>query len=331
MGGFLQDEKLKQAQFKSVSSYFSDAARLEGVYKELPRAHCLPVEFAEQNLLPEIREAALAYFARHGIKWHDGLNGRPSNHLCDSQVCCVNFLFPFSDKPDALARVLRPVFPDIKKMLPVEDGRYVSFEWIGAKNYLIERISRSGQRTRGANFTSADAIVMFERKDKKRQIVLIEWKYTESYSGTSLKYAKSGTDRSKIYRHLYESVDCPLDKEILPDFDALFYNPFDQLMRLQFLAHEMERAHEMGAQVVSLLHISPAANADFQRVTAPKLERIGASVLEVWKTLVKPEGRFISVSSEELFGKITATQLPKMKSWIEYIHERYAWLNVSVA
>jgi hypothetical protein len=161
MGGFLQDEKLKQAQFKAGSSYFSDSARSEGIYKEMPRAHCLPVEFAEQNLLPEIREATLAHFAKHAIKWHDGFNGQPSNHMCDSQVCCVNFLFPFADRPEELARVLRPVFPDIKKMLPVEDGRYVSFEWIGARNYLKERISHSGQRTRGANFTSADAIVMF--------------------------------------------------------------------------------------------------------------------------------------------------------------------------
>jgi hypothetical protein len=326
MGGFLQDEKLKQAQFKAVSATFSDAARLDGVYKEQPRAHCLPVEFAEQNLLPEIREAALAHFAKHGIKWHDGQNGKPSNHLCDSQVCCVNFLFPFADQPEALARILHSVFPDIKKMLPVEDGRYVSFEWIGAKNYLRERISRDGQRTRGANFTSADAIVMFERKDKQRQIVLIEWKYTESYSGTSLKYAKSGTDRSKIYQHLFDGEDCPLDKELLPGFDALFYNPFDQLMRQQFLAHEMERAHELGAQIVSLLHISPTANGDFSRVTSRQLERVGESVNEVWQALVKPEGRFISVSSEALFGKVTAVQLPKMKPWLEYIHARYSWL-----
>jgi hypothetical protein len=33
-------------------------------------------------------------------------------------------------------------------------------------------------------------------------------------------------------------------------YDALFYEPFYQFMRQQFLAHEMELVHEMGADRV---------------------------------------------------------------------------------
>lgn len=66
-------------------------------------------------------------------------------------------------------------------MLPMEEGefpdRYVSFEWIGHEDYLKEKKSKDGRRTRGANCTSADAAVMFDREDGLRQIVLIEWKY----------------------------------------------------------------------------------------------------------------------------------------------------------
>ena len=193
MGEFLESEKPQQAKFKASSPYSSDAARADGIYKGKSRPFCLPLEHAEENLFSEIRQIAPAYFASQSIKWHDGQNGKPSNHLCDSQVCCVNFLFPFADKPRALAEVLRPVFPAIREMLPIENGQYVACEWIGQENYLGEKISRNGKRTRGANFTSADAAVMFERPDGKRQIVLIEWKYTESYGGTSLKIAKSGT------------------------------------------------------------------------------------------------------------------------------------------
>ena len=76
---------------------------------------------------------------------------------------------------------MKPVFPDLDEMLPIEDGQYVAFEWIGKQNYLGEKISRNGKRTRGANFTSADAAVMFKLNDGQKQIVLIEWKYTESY------------------------------------------------------------------------------------------------------------------------------------------------------
>lgn len=327
MGGFLEGEKPKQTKFKSTSPYFSDLARSEGVYKGKPRPFCVPLEFAEQNLFPEIRESALSHFAEHSIKWHDGQNGKSSNHLCDSQVCCVNFLFPFADKPEALAQVLRPIFPELEKMLPVESGKYVSFEWIGQENYLGEKISRNGQRTRGANYTSADSIVMFERKDRKRQVVLIEWKYTESYGGTFLKISDSGTDRTNIYRHLFESADCPIKKDILPSFDSLFYEPFYQSMRQQFLASEMEKAHEMGADIVSLLHIAPAHNTDFRKVTSPELVKLGESATGIWKKLVKNEGRFISVSTEQLFGNLSAEKSPEIKTWLEYIHLRYAWVR----
>ena len=300
---------------------------MEGIYKNKPRLFCLPLEFAEQNLIPEIRESTLEYFSEHNIKWHDGQNGKPSNHLCDSQVCCVNFLFPFADKPAELARVFRLIYPEIENMLPVESGKFVAFEWIGQENYLGEKVAWNGRRTRGANFTSADAILMFERKDQTRQVVLIEWKYTESYNSNFLKYAKSGTDRTGIYRHLFERDDCPINKDILPGFDTLFYDPFDQLMRQQFLANEMEKAGEMSADVVSVLHIAPAHNRDFQRVTSPELKIFGDSATAAWKKLVKNPDRFISVSSEQLFGGLTKGQLPRMIPWVEYVNARYAWIG----
>jgi hypothetical protein len=327
MGTFRESEKTSQIQFKMSSPYFSGVARLDGIYNGKPRPFCLPVESAEQNLVPEIRESALSYFAEHKIKWHTGQNGKPSNHLCSSQVCCVNFLFPFADRPDELAQVFRLVYPEIEKMLPVENGQYVSFEWIGEENYLDEKIGRSGQRTRGANCTSADSIVMFERKDNKRQAVLIEWKYTETYSGKFLKVSGSGTDRTEIYRPLFQNADCPINKKILPSFDSLFYEPFYQFMRQQFLANEMEKAHELGADVVSVLHIAPAHNDNFRKVTSTELAKLGESAISIWKKLVKSEGRFISVSIEKLFGSLSETQLPKMKYWVEYVHARYQWVR----
>ncbi|HHY56650.1 MAG TPA: hypothetical protein GYA08_14585 [Chloroflexi bacterium] len=169
MNTFLEAEKVRQSTFKQQSPTFGIAARSDGMYKGRPRPFCLPVDYAEENLFPGIRETAPAYFSKFEIKWHDGQAGKPSNHLCSSQVCCVNFLFPFHDQPKALAELLRPVFPELARMLPIENGQYVAFEWIGEKNYLREKISRNGKRTRGANFTSADAAVMFERTDGTRQ------------------------------------------------------------------------------------------------------------------------------------------------------------------
>ncbi|MEO8613269.1 MAG: hypothetical protein ABI690_35590, partial [Chloroflexota bacterium] len=132
--------------------------------------------------------------------------------------------------------------------------------------------------------------------------------------------------RSLIYAPLYDRDDCPLDKSILPHYDALFYEPFYQFMRQQFLAQEMERAHEVGADVVSLLHIAPAHNHDFPTVTSPDLRGVGSSVTEVWKRLVKASDRFASVSTEALFGKFSANEHPDLAAWSDYVNTRYAWL-----
>lgn len=323
---FLPDEKIWQAQFKVNSPYFSNEARQNGKYGINSYPFCLPIENAQENLFIDIRSKAIDYFHRHEIKWHSGHGKNPSNHLCDSQVCCANFLFPFAYEPAALAGLLRPIFPDIERMLPIEDDQYVAFEWIGDRNYLGEKISRMGKRTRGANFTSADAAVLFQNSEGKKQVILIEWKYTEAYSSTWLKYASSGRDRTSIYRHLYEADDCPLNKSLIPCFDALFYEPFYQLMRQQFLAHEMEKAHELGAEKVSLLHIAPAHNKDFQDVTSPDLRSIDASAISVWKRLVLDPSRFVSVYTEDLFGGCGEIS-PALNDWFKYVWARYAWIT----
>lgn len=225
--------------------------------------------------------------------------------------------------------LLSPYYPNIQEMLPVEDGLFVSFEWIGAENYLGEKIPRHGLRTRGANFTSADAILKFQRTDGLQQVLLIEWKYTETYGNTDLKIAKSGTDRTSIYRHLYEDEGCPIDKSLLPAYHVLFFEPFYQLMRQQFLAKKMEEAGELNADIVSLLHIAPAHNLHFQRVTSPDLALLGGSPTDIWKKLVTPASRFLSISTEALFGAFLQNPPVSMNPWCEYILARYPWITTA--
>lgn len=313
-----------------TSPTISESARSDGLYRTKYRPFCLPLAKAEENLFPPIRESARKFFIDHGIKWHDGFNGNPSNHLCDSQVCCVNFLFPFADQPDALAQILRPHFPELKEVLPIEDGNYISFEWIGDKNYLGEKITQNGKRTRGANCTSADAIVGFSRVDGKKQIVLIEWKYTESYSPIPLVVSRKGTSRLEIYRNLFEAEDCPINKNLLLNFEDLFFEPFYQLMRQQFLAQEMEKAREMGADIVSLMHISPAHNTDFKRITSSGLLALGSSAIEAWSAVVNKTDRFLGISTEKLFGGLADDPVNGMKNWLDYIYARYQWVTQRV-
>ena len=327
MGKFLESEKVRLSKFKQESGYFSNESLSDGFYRTKHRSYCVPRERSSENLFSDIRNSAINYFTEYEIIWHDVINKKPSNHLCDSMVSCVNFLFPFADKPMALKELFRPLFPTIEKILPMEkDGLFLALEWIGKENYLGERGGKRGRRTRGAYYTSADAAVMFQCKDKKKQIVLIEWKYTESCSPTSLKISRSGIDRTKIYEHLFQREDFPLKKELLPGFDSLFYEPFYQFMRQQALAHEMERFRELDAEVVSLLHIAPAMNKEFQRVTSPPLAELGETVIQIWKDLQRVPNRFHSISTEEMFSRFPIQDYPALDSWWEYITSRYSWI-----
>jgi len=327
MRAFLKSEKVHQAQFKAVSEFFSREARKDGAYKGHYYPFCLPLDRSIENLYPPIREAARQYFTRHEIKWHDGRDKAPSNHLCDSQVSCVNFLYPLSTHPQAIKALLTPLFPELAEVLPIEDGNCVAFEWIGASNYLGEKVTGNGTRTRGANFTSADAAVLFRAIDGARQAVLIEWKYTEAYPSTDLRIAKSGTDRLGIYRRLLDQEGSPILPQIPGGYPALFFEPFYQLMRQQLLAHEMEKAGELGADRVTLLHVSPQHNVDFSNVTSPALRELGTSPTEVWPKLLANPDRFASASTEKLFSRLIDTDAAPIRDWWRYISARYPWVN----
>jgi hypothetical protein len=130
-----------------------------------------------------------------------------------------------------------------------------------------------------------------------------------------------------------------MDKNLLPkleptgepDFGSLFHEPFYQFMRQQFLAREMERVHELGADKVSVLHVAPACNSDFQKVTSAELQPLGKTATGVWKRLVMPGDRFISVSTEQLFGGLSEERLPEMREWLGYITARYPWVQAKAA
>lgn len=337
--GFREREKTRLIELKA--SLFSAGACAPGYYGESKRDFCLADEHSVENLHHSIRGEALAYFQNRGVPWHSGLGvGRslPSNHLCCSQSACVNFWFPFVRNGPALGHVLKELRYDVTEVLPFEadqrlaDGQfpYVAFEWIGRRNYLGElsmgKKAADDKRSRGANFTSADFAVRFRRSDKQVQIVLGEWKYTERYAaGKSMRFSRSKTDRLQaVYREHLSNRDCQvrLPKELT--FEDLFFDPFDQMMRLQLLATAMEKARE-DADIVSVLHVAPRANKELMdRITSPAFSRVlpGKNLHEIQNSIVIKD-RFQGLHTEDLIPVVTK-HAPE-REWAEYIKVRYGW------
>lgn len=312
-------DREKKRQYALGSDFFEDDP-FGGNYRNQPRFFCLSDR--RKNLCKPYRESAILYFRNRNITWHDGgtaicKRDLPSNHLCCSQNCCVNFNFPFMNDANGLRSFLRLIGYSVSEVLPIEFDicedepfkNYIGFEWIGEENYLGEHVKRNAQRTRGEYFTSADFVIRFRQEDGKIRVVLGEWKYTEYYQiNKSLRYSKNKTDRLKIYQQPLEAEHCQI-KIDKGDYEHLFYDPFDQLMRLQLLATKMEEHEEMGANIVSTIHIVPKVNNEFvSRITSPRLSQLfdnAKTVHDVWNKLV-PNDRFKGLYLEDIlpyYGK----------------------------
>lgn len=324
---FLNTEKARYIAAKPGCTWLSPDAKVPGQYRARAYDFCIPVAHADENLFAGTRDRLLDYFDEFAIKWHDGGPRRPSNHLCSSMVCGVNFLSVMMDEPWIATRFLRAIFGDeVAEAVPV-DGSFVEFEWVG--NPEIDYIGEGLGRTRGANATSADAAMAYRRPDGGKTLVLIEWKYTESYSPDFKGDGSRGETRRTRYEHLVTDLGGPIDTSRVT-YDELLYEPFYQFLRQQLLAWRMaEERQECGADRVRVLHLSPRANTDFKRVTSPPLaERYpDAKATELWRSLLQDPSRFTPAAVEDAFAPLLngPGHGELHAAWQAYMGERYPW------
>lgn len=315
------------AQRNSQSQHFAAAHAGAAGYRDSPY-RLDPARFA-LNLTPAIRDSGEAYFRHHRITWH-----QHANHGLSSQVCCLNFLMPLATRPDLLARVIGNalgIAPPQMEVIETDAAGlpwYVGFEWIGRANHLGEWPA-NGTATRGANATSADAVVRFCHEGRV-ETLLIEWKYTESY-GAPIPLSGNST-RIARYADKAFAPNGPIRADLGLSVEAFFWEPFYQLLRQQMLAWRMERAREDGAERVRVLHISPAGNTALHAVTAPAFRVLGGAshtdALEAFAACLAPqsdgEPRFVSRTTEQVFGTLIAEL--RGDPWADYLADRYTFV-----
>jgi hypothetical protein len=319
---------LRQVAWKRSTPELPDDAKAAGSWRGIPCDFVLPIEHADQTLWSPIRPTVIAYFDEKGIAWHDGettdygprAHAGPSPHLLDSQVCALNFWWGLSRSSDALTALLRTIFPEAREAVsPTSDRQLLDVEWIGTRNYLGER----GQRRRGQYATSADLLVAFVDDNNLRHGVLIESKYTESYEhAVPNRVSRKGTDRAAIYLPAYERARDRFRRDGSVSLAELLIEPFDQHLRQQLLAFEMERAAELDFRTVRCLHVAPAANESFHRtipiVGLASFESVGAA----WSSLLVDPAAYRSAYYEDLFASIRD---PSLADWRDYQRARYGW------
>jgi hypothetical protein len=325
---YLSGEKKLQTSWKLTTRTIPRTAKKPGLYRNRMYPFCLPLEYAPYNLFQGIREDAIATFQKHGIIWHSSaLPGFPSNHLCSSQVFAVNMFFPFIDNPEALADALRPYFPDIHHMLPVEDKRYIAFEWIGKTNYLHEEPKIGEYRKRGAGNTSIDVMTAYETASHEKVMLLLEMKYSESYGVSYKRFRSDGTDRFEHYEGFFYGADSPIDLSITPNLEDFLYEPFYQLLRHTLLASQIKLIEGAKISRVQVVHLVVSQNRELLAVTSPRLRPLGTTSYEVWRKILKePEG-FTLIPVEAFYKGIEVSKYRELEPWALYMKERYSFLR----
>lgn len=305
---FNDEARAAASAWKQSTATLPEAARADGPYSGHQPTYpfALPRAYRAYNLLPEARGVGLSRFAAASIRWHRGFEAMPNTHLCSSQVQCVNTLGPMVRDGDALVGVFGALL-DIDEMLPFGDESFdpadlVTFEWNGLADYLHEWGDTVGQR--GARTTSVDAAIRYRSAAGAIEIALIEWKYTEQYSGRPL----AGGDPRNVtrlarYGQLFD--DGPVRPELV-SLQDLLVEPFYQLLRQQLLAQQMESAHELGATRVRVVYAAPARNGALWASTPPHIADAAGTtnVLDAWRRLLRDEfaDRFLSFDTAALVG-----------------------------
>jgi hypothetical protein len=317
---FAKSERDRQEAFRAKSGSFPESGIEQGLLGGRSYPFMLPASSWNENLFKEIRSQSEDYFRKRNISWH-----RFKAHLLSSQICCLNFLMPFANRGAALAALLSPVIGNGAEMIAfdtVENGAptYVAFEWVGAEDYLNEGAGAKKIRNRGANCTSTDAAVMFQ-KNGHTEMLLIEWKYTESY-GQPLRGGETArTERLRRYSSIAFDKDGPLKSGTSLELADLFFEPFYQFFRQQMLAFQMQKVREASCDRVRVLHIAPSGNVAFQKITAPKLT--GSNAIDAWHNLLVDQTSFVSRSTESIFARFDVEPFPELRPWKAYVTGRY--------
>lgn len=297
---FTETERRRAAAWKASTATLPDEARVPARYvgRDSNAAgseydFCLPPEFTSLSLLPEVRQDALALFAELDIPWHAGVADGPGNHLLSSQVQCVNALGQMVSDPSRVVRAFGEVL-GTSEVHEIEHGRWLTFEYIGDDDLLNEAVG--GVRRRGTHCTSVDAAFVQSESEGRRELILLEWKYTESYSRRTPDPERDAV-RFGRYHALLAAPDGPINLGLVP-FDELLQEPLYQLVRQQLLAHELEKRGAHGAERVRVAHVLPAANDAYQQsLHGDHVKRLGATVKEVWHQLLRRPDRFVQLDS----------------------------------
>lgn len=324
-GKFYKKEKEKQVKLLRETPLFN-GDKGEGLFNKKSYSHIL--EDGRNNLYYPIRDEAILYFKENGIAWWNG--AEPTGNLLSSQIACLNHLFPLRNQEEILLEILNHAQETVHftKLLPIPGdklGSLIAFEMTSKIDHLNEGIP-----TRGSNCTSIDAFIYAEDSQRKRWLIPIEWKYTESYSlgksadksiedreGYPKGNREKGYERQRRYNNL---INGSKQLNNLENYEGSIYyfEPFYQLMRQTLWAEQMianKSAEDIEADDFLHIHVVPLENTDLLQNKYPGKK----TMEETWREMIKDQSKYILIDPQKFLKPI---QKQFLNLW-DYLNKRY--------
>jgi len=322
MHNFRERMREPQAKYKTKALCISEQGKWRGKHY----THILPEVRWQLNLWDGIRKEAQLYFSDNQIAWH-----RDRHNLLSSQVLCVNIFFPLRKHPHLLK-------PWLSHHFDVESICDLDFEYIGPEgnNYFNEKGGR------GQNRTSSDLSITWRDGAKRKNMLLLEFKFTESNFGECSKKDNTNPERcrssekivaspktqcyrAKIGRKYWDKIldnDSPFRREVLTtERFCPFRYDFYQLMRNQLLAHCIRSDSTAGFDRVEFGVIYHADNEDLLRMSHPFAgER---NPLKVWPSLLRNPDTFHAFTIQGSLNTIDEGLPEELVGWRTYLRQRY--------
>ncbi len=299
----------------------------------------LKEDCVDENLYEEIRVSAKEYFRDNGIEWWgDAMKTGKDvpGHTLSSQVACLNHLFCIKNDEKAVLAIVNGIRNEYDKVSPIPydneaDQGFIAFEVISDNEWLRED---SKERKRGEFCTSIDALICAHHvPTRKNHIILIEWKYTETYKDED----KTCYTRMKRYNNLISSSKKYLEKPKEDKYEGSVYyqEPFYQLMRQTLWAEQIikhrpsnpraKKKEPIEAEDYLHIHVIPKGNT----VLLNKgFKEKGDNLMEkTWRSMLKKDGddRYILIDPEVLLKPIVEDKdlADKYSDLIKYLRTRY--------
>lgn len=333
MSDYREQERKRQSELAKKTDIF-EHSDTGAIYRKIGRDFILKSN--EKNLYKEIRENVMQYFKDFGISWWGGQI--PSGHLLSSQIACLNHLFLLKNDPEMVLDILKNICDEFKEVLPIQcdnktkkeelrEPGYVAFEVVSDMDHLNEE-----QPKRGSNCTSIDALILAKHKSDKTFLILIEWKYTESYASfdKSLEDSKDmekgnqgkGKERLRRYSTLINDSKYLVTKDGYRS-SLYFQEPFYQLMRQTLWAEQMivnKNKERIQADDYLHLHVVPSENKDLLSHNYHRFE-MEQGMEVAWREMLTEEGnkRYLRTDPQELIQPIKN----KYSELYQYLTRRY--------